>query len=99
MTFRFEGDARRRFDDQAIDAVALTGIFKENPCLFIVAEPSGDSHDRGYGGFVWVVGVAFKDLGYASIEDFLEYLRNAPEPADRLRGRVREEPFSHESRL
>jgi hypothetical protein len=26
-------------------------------------------------------------------------LRNAPEPADRLRGRVREEPFSHESRL
>ena len=77
MTFRFEGDARRRFDDQAIDAVALTGIFKENPCLFIVAEPSGDSYDRGYGGFVWVVGVAFKDLGYASIEDFLEYLRNA----------------------
>ena len=74
------------FKDQTYDVDGLTKLFKENPCLFVLCEPSGDSYDRGYGGFIWVVGAHFAEHGYMSVEDFLEHLKAEPEPIDVLRG-------------
>ena len=87
MSFMFQSDLSRRLGDHVFDPVALIKLFKDNPCLFVLAEPSGDSYDRGYGGFVWVVGDAFKDSKYASVEEFVEYLQRPPDPLYVERGK------------
>lgn len=83
------------FKDQSYDVAGLTRLFKDKPCLFILAEPSSDSYQLGYCGWVWVVGEAFKNSKYASVEEFIEYLQSPPEPIDVARGADYERKLGH----